>query len=117
MLVPAGALAHELSVPGCLFSVFFMSRSAKKVGKKAKRKKKKRTMVENSQEYKLKYWATHSSVRLFGCTAHSFACSGQLASLAPSAALTRSLASPPFFLPKMSRKLLKMVEIGIVLYS
>ena len=45
-------------------------------------------MVENSQEYRLKYWATRSSVR-------SFACSGLLASLAPSAALTRSLRSLP----------------------
>ena len=57
------------------------------------------TMVDNSQEYRLKYWATRSSVRLFACTAHSFACtahsfacSGLLASLAPSAALTRSHA-------------------------
>ena len=50
------------------------------------------TMVENSQEYKLLYWATRSSVRSFVRTAHSFACSGLLASLAPSAALTRSLA-------------------------
>ena len=41
---------------------------------------------------KYKYWATRSSVRSFARTAHSFACSGQLASLAPSAALTRSLA-------------------------
>ena len=49
-------------------------------------------MVENSQEYRLRYWATRSSVRSFAHTAHSFACSGLLASLAPSAALTRSLA-------------------------
>ena len=32
-----------------------------------------RTMVDNSQEYRLKYWATRSSVRLFARTAHSFA--------------------------------------------
>ena len=49
-------------------------------------------MVENNQEYRLKYWATRSSIRSFAHTAHSFACSGLLASLAPSAALTRSLA-------------------------
>ena len=47
------------------------------------------TMVENSQEYRLKYWATRSSVRSFARTTLSFACSGLLA---PSAALTRSLA-------------------------
>ena len=28
-------------------------------------------MVENSQEYRLKYWATHSSVGLFARTTHS----------------------------------------------
>ena len=39
-----------------------------------------------------KYWATRSSVRSFARTAHSFAGSGLLASLAPSAVLTRSLA-------------------------
>ena len=42
-------------------------------------------MGQNSQEY----WATCSSFRSFACTAHSFACS---ALLAPSAALTPSLA-------------------------
>ena len=50
------------------------------------------TLVDNSQKYRLQYWATRSSVRSFARTAHSFACSGLLASLAPSAALTRSLA-------------------------
>ena len=49
-------------------------------------------MVDNSQEYRLKYWATRSSVRSFTRTAHSFACSRLLASLASSAALTRLLA-------------------------
>ena len=49
-------------------------------------------MVDYSQEYRLKYWATRSSVRSFARTAHSVACSGLLASLAPSAALTCSLA-------------------------
>ena len=50
------------------------------------------TMVDNSQEYRLKHWATRSSVRSFTRTANSFACSRLLASLAPSTALTRSLA-------------------------
>ena len=40
------------------------------------------TMVENSQEYRLKYWATPSSVRSFARTVHSFARS--LTSLTPS---------------------------------
>ena len=64
------------------------------------------TVGQINQKRKLKNWATRSSVRLFTCTAHSFArtthsfaCFGLLASLAPSAALTRSLArslrSPP----------------------
>ena len=38
------------------------------------------------------YWATRLSVPLFACKAHSFACSGLLASLAPFAVLTCSLA-------------------------
>ena len=49
------------------------------------------TVVQNNQENGLEYWATRTSVRLFARTAHSFACSGLLASFAPSAALTRSL--------------------------
>ena len=40
-------------------------------------------MGQNNQEYRLKYWATHSSVRSFACTAHSFACSRLLALLIP----------------------------------
>ena len=40
----------------------------------------------------IEYWATRLSVRLFARTAHSFACSGLLALLAPSAALTRLLS-------------------------
>ena len=32
------------------------------------------TMVDNSQEYRLKYWATRSCVRSFARTPHSFAC-------------------------------------------
>ena len=39
-------------------------------------KSRRSTMVENSQEYRLKYWATHSSVRSFARsfarTAHSW---------------------------------------------
>ena len=60
----------------------------------------KSTMVENRKEHRCKYWATCSSVRSFACTAHSFACSGLLASLAPSAALTRSLARSLRSLPR-----------------
>ena len=37
------------------------------------------TVGQNNQEYRLKYWATRSSVRSFARTAHSFACSGLLA--------------------------------------
>ena len=51
-----------------------------------------RTVGQNSQKYRLQYWATHSSVRSFAHTAHLFARSGLLASLAPSAVLTRLLA-------------------------
>ena len=29
-------------------------------------------MVQNSQEYRLKYWVTCSSIRSFACTAHTF---------------------------------------------
>ena len=51
-----------------------------------------RTVGQNKQEYRLKYWATCSSIHSFGCTAHSFACSALLAYLARSTALTRLLA-------------------------
>ena len=50
------------------------------------------TVGQNNQEYRLQYWATRSSVRLFARTAHLFACSALLASLVCSAALSRSLA-------------------------
>ena len=50
------------------------------------------TVGQNNQEPRLKSWATRSSVCSFACTAHSFACSGLLASLAPYAVLARSLA-------------------------
>ena len=49
-------------------------------------------MVWNSQDYKLKYWATRSSVRTITLTAHLFACSTLLTSLARWAALARFLA-------------------------
>ena len=50
------------------------------------------TLVQNNQEYRLKYWATRSSVLPIIRTAHSFACSTLLASLMGSAALTCLLA-------------------------
>ena len=50
------------------------------------------TVGQNNQEYRLKYCAIRSSAHLFLRTAHSFACSALLASLARSAALTRLLA-------------------------
>ena len=58
------------------------------------------TLFGNSQEYRLEYWATRSSICSFARTAHLFACSGLLASLAPSAALTRSLARSLRSLPR-----------------
>ena len=54
---------------------------------------------QNNPGNRLEYWATRSSVRSFACTAHFFACSGLLASLAPSAALNRSLARSLRLLP------------------
>ena len=47
------------------------------------------TMVQNNQESRHKYWVICSSIRLFACLAHSFACPTLLAPLAHSAALTR----------------------------
>ena len=58
------------------------------------------TMVDNSQKYRLKYWATRSSVRSFARTAHAFACSGRLASLVRSTALTRLLTCSLCSLPR-----------------
>ena len=52
-----------------------------------------RTVGQNNQKYRLKYWATRSSVHLFACIAHAFPCFTLLAFLARSAALTRSLTS------------------------
>ena len=59
-----------------------------------------RTVGQNIQESRLKYWVTRSSVRSFARTAHSFTCYGLLASLAPSTALTRSLAHSLHSLPR-----------------
>ena len=50
-----------------------------------------RTVGQNNQKYTPKYWATHKSVGSFARTAHSFAWSALLASLARSVALTHSL--------------------------
>ena len=57
-------------------------------------------MVWNKQESRRKYWATRSAVRSFSRTAHSLACSGLLASLMPSAALTHLLARSLRSLPR-----------------
>ena len=48
-----------------------------------------RTVDQINQELRREYWATRLSICLFARTAHSFACSELLASLARSAALTR----------------------------
>ena len=73
------------------------------------------TMVENSREYRLKYWVIRSSVRSFARTAYSFACSGLLASLAPSAALTRSLACSLRSLPRSWESEFLMSQNDLVL--
>ena len=65
--------------------------------------------------YRLKYWATRSSVRSFARTAHSFACSGLLALLAPSAALTCSLARSLCALPRSWESELLMSQNDLVL--
>ena len=51
-----------------------------------------RTMIQNNQESRSKYWAIRSFVRLFARTAPSFRCSALLVGLLCSATLTRSLA-------------------------
>ena len=61
------------------------------------------TEGQNIQKPRCKHWVTRSSVRSFARlleTAHSFACFGLLALLAPSAALTRSLARSLRSLPR-----------------
>ena len=57
-------------------------------------------MGQNNQKYRLKYWATRSSVRSFARTAHSFACSALLALLVRLAALTHLLAHSLCLLPR-----------------
>ena len=58
------------------------------------RNAKQKTLVLNDENRSRtkRYWAIRSSARSFARTAHSFACSALLASLARSAALIRSLA-------------------------
>ena len=50
------------------------------------------TVGQINQKPRQKYWATRSSICLFACTTHSFACSALLALLTCSVALTCSLA-------------------------
>ena len=56
---------------------------------------------QNNQKPRQKYWATHLFIHSFTGTAYSFACSGLLALLAPSAALACSLRSFPCLWPQM----------------
>ena len=51
-----------------------------------------RTVVQKSPESECMYWATRSSIGLFAHTAHAFACSALLVSLARSAVFICSLA-------------------------
>ena len=73
------------------------------------------TMVDNSQEYRCKYWATRSSVRSFARTAHSFTCSGMLTLYAPSAALTHSLTRSLRSLPRLWKSEFFMSQNDLVL--
>ena len=73
------------------------------------------TVDWNKQEKRRKYWATRLSVRSFARTAHSFAGSGLLASLAPSAALTHSLARSLFSLPRSWGSELLMSQNDLVM--
>ena len=50
------------------------------------------TVGQNNQEYRLEYWVTRSSIRLFARTAYLFACSAILTLLTCFAALTCSLS-------------------------
>ena len=61
-----------------------------------------RTMVQNNQESRHMYWAPHSSIRSFACTAHSFNCSALLVLLACSAELICLLVHSLF--PKLVGK-------------
>ena len=74
-----------------------------------------RTVVWNRQEWRRKYWATRSSVYSFARTAHSFACSGLLVLLAPSAALTCSLACSLRSLPRLWESEFFMSQNDLVL--
>ena len=67
------------------------------------------------QEWRRKYWATRLSVRSFARTAHSFACSGLLASLAPSAGLTSALAYSLWSLPRSWESEFLMSQNDLVL--
>ena len=68
-------------------------------------------MVQKNQEYRLKYRATRSSVRLFACTAHSFTCSALLALLAHFAALTYLLARP------LTPKLMAIFSVSFLFWT
>ena len=72
-------------------------------------------MVWINQEKRRKYWATRASVCSFARTAHSFACSGLHASLAPSAALTHLLARSLRSLPHLSESEFIMSQTDLVL--
>ena len=72
-------------------------------------------MVWNKQELRRKYWATRSCVGLFARTALSFACSGLLASLAPSAVLTRLLARSLRSLPRLRESEFLMSQNDLVM--
>ena len=72
-------------------------------------------MVQNNQASRCKYWVTRSSVCSFARTAHLFACSGLLASLAPSAALTRLLARSLHSLPRSWESEFSMSQNDLVL--
>ena len=73
------------------------------------------TVVQNGHVSRRVYWATRSSVRLFTRTTYSFARFGLLASLAPSAALTRLLARSLRSLPRSWESELLMSQNDLVL--
>ena len=74
------------------------------------------TVGQNNQKCRLKYWATRSSIHPFARTAHSFHCSSLFASLAPSAALTRSLAYSLCSLPGSWESEFLMSQNDLVLF-
>lgn len=62
-------------------------------------------MGQKNQKSRSKYWAIHSSIRMFARTAHSFTCFALLASFACSAALTYLFArSLTWLTPKLVGK-------------